>query len=263
MTIPHRIPALGIILCVIIVVVTVNAFLLHGWLGHVVTGVFGGHAGTLSASISSARLYVGQVFSGTDPVKERLRFAEEVARLQANSADTEALRRELAIAQAAVSIRDRVRGTMLEAGLTAMTGDGGARSALINRGAQDGVTTGTVVVSATGALVGVVREVFRDHATLVMVGDPGLQVTGRVLSSEITGLVRVDAAEGLLLDLVHKDEPITEGQIVVTSGNDQFPAGFVIGTVRSVDAQRTTLFAVVRVTPAAGTTLGRVLLLRP
>ena len=56
----------------------------------------------------------------------------------------------------------------------------------------------------------------------------------------------------------------TEGAVVVASGLDGIPAGLPIGTIRSVDAERTTLFQIIRIDPAhEAESVWRVLVLVP
>jgi len=241
-------------------VVAVNAFLVDGALGRWA-------AGRLLAPIASRtgwlHGYVRALANRHDDVARALALDEREVRIQAREAEADQLRRDLAAARAAAGIRDRAGGEPLEAGVFAWPRLGGIRELVVNRGARDWISAGDVVTTPAGALVGVIRDAADDHAAVRAVGDVGLEITARIADTDITGLVRTDPREGLVMDLVGKEEPVREGQVVVTSGNDRFPAALVIGTVRSVDAAATTLFATVRVdaaTPPAYA--GPVLILR-
>jgi cell shape-determining protein MreC len=84
------------------------------------------------------------------------------------------------------------------------------------------------------------------------------------VGSDVAGLARSDGKGSVLLDLVQKDEQVDEGARIVTSGDDRYPAGLIIGTVRSVDDDAATLFQIVRVAPAAADELhGLVLVIHP
>lgn len=96
------------------------------------------------------------------------------------------------------------------------------------------------------------------------IGDPALEVTARVVGTDVSGLLHTDAKEGLVLDMVQKAEFVSEGQSIATSGNDGLPAGILIGTVRSVDTESATLFKIVRVSSAAAKDFsGKVLVFHP
>lgn len=228
-------------------VVAVNALMLDGALGRWAAGSIlapvAARTGWLAASLESLAVR-------RDTAERTRALDERELRLQARESEADQLRRDLAAARAAAGIRDRIGGEPLEAGIFAWPRQGGVRELVVNRGADDWVAAGDVVITPAGALVGVVRTAAADHAAVRMVGDVGLEVTARITDTDISGLVRSDPREGLVLDLVSKDEPVREGQTVTTSGNDRFPAALVIGTVRSVDVAATTLFATVRLNPA-------------
>ena len=135
---------------------------------------------------------------------------------------------------------------------------------VLNIGAEDGVEPGSTVLTGTGSLLGVVDDVRSHSSSLVVLGDPTLQVTGRIMNSDVGGLVRVDPTGQLALELIGKDEEVAEGATVVTSGLDTVPAGIPIGTVRSVDPERTTLFQLIRIDAAyQAEPVWRVLVLLP
>lgn len=120
----------------------------------------------------------------------------------------------------------------------------------VNVGSRDGVIPGGAVVTESGALLGFVRDVREQSSTVLVLGDPSLQVTGRIAGRETGGLVRTDGTGQVALDLIAKDEVVEEGERVVTSGLDNAPPGLVIGTVRSVDPESTTLFQHIRLSVA-------------
>ena len=135
---------------------------------------------------------------------------------------------------------------------------------VLNRGTDEGIAVGDVVSTGFGELVGTVERVSADHSIVRMVGDPTLEVTARVLTSDVAGLVRSDRGSSVVLDLVRNDEVVAEGATLVTSGDDRYPAGLIIGTVRSIDHEAVTLFQRIRVTPAVRDDIhGPVLVSRP
>jgi rod shape-determining protein MreC len=123
-------------------------------------------------------------------------------------------------------------------------------SMVLNRGSRDQITPGAAVVTESGVLVGIVSSVHGRVSRVAVIGDTSVQVTGRIVDTEVGGLVRVDGSGTLVLDMIAKGEDVTEGVTVVTSGLDHVPAGLIIGTVRSVDADSTALFQIVRLNPA-------------
>lgn len=244
-------------------VVGANALLFDGALGRWAAGTAGRVLAPVAATASRFGISLNALTDRRDAVARALALDERELRLQAREAEADQLRRDLAAARAAAGIRERTSGEPLEAGVFAWPRQGGIRELTVNRGSRDWVAAGDVVITPVGALVGVVRAVAADSATVRALGDPGVEVTARVADTDISGLVRTDPRDGLLLDLVDKNEPVTEGQTVITSGNDRFPAALVIGTVRAVDTTATTLFATVRLDAAVPSAYaGPVLIIR-
>jgi cell shape-determining protein MreC len=248
---------------VLAAVMAFDAFAVHGALSHWVLDHTSQMLAPATQRMASTRAYLGTFWGRGDLAAENMRLAAEVERLRADAAGTEALRADAAFYRAAAGIADRLGTEPVEGGIFSYPRAGGTREAVLNRGMRDWVAIGDVVITSGGGLVGAVRETFDEHSLVLTVGDPQLEITGQIVGTQITGLVRA-GADGLVLDLVSRDEQVQEGQVVVTSGNDRFPAGLVLGTVRSVDADRTTLFTLVRVEPAVGYPVaGRVIVIRP
>lgn len=240
-----------------------DRWLVQGRVGHWLADRTGPVLEPAVAAIGRAQIWGAALLQQTDLVAENLRLQDEIERFRAAAAEADALRHELAFTRAAAGIRERLPTDPIPAGIFSWHRVGTASLATINRGETDGIAVSDVVMTANGSLVGVVREVYARHAVVTVLGDPTLQIAARVMGNEVTGLVRV-GEDGLMLDLVQKDESVTEDDIVVTGGNDHFPAGLVIGTVRSVDTSRSTLFSIIRIEPAIPSLLAdSVLIVRP
>ena len=111
----------------------------------------------------------------------------------------------------------------------------------IDRGKHE-VTHDMPVVTAEG-LVGVIGNVYGDHADVVLVSDPDFHVAITIpnagVSGSLKGLGRDDSYACTLSLLEGADGTtktgVHEGDKVVTSGaGDAFPAGIVVGTVSAV-----------------------------
>lgn len=105
----------------------------------------------------------------------------------------------------------------------------------INRGQQDGLQKGMVVVS-DGMLVGTVSEVGSLSAKVLLVTDASFVVNGQVLrNSAANGTVRGNIGGGLRMEKIPQDQSITVGDTVITSGlGGVIPKGYSLGTIRSI-----------------------------
>jgi rod shape-determining protein MreC len=207
---------------------------------------------------------VGTMFNGVDAAQQNITLQQQVLQLQGQLAQQDVLQQQVQFYRAAADIRDRTGTEPIEAGIFSYPQQDGIREVIIDRGTADWVAPGNTVATPEGALVGTIADATQHSATVLMVGDPAFQVAARVMGTTVSGLVRVDSAGDIVLDLVQKDEMVTEGSMVITSGDDNRPAGLMIGTVRSVDNTATTLFKVVRIAPVVSNApMGRVLIIRP
>lgn len=258
-----RSPAPRIVTLVIaIVVLGVSMTMLNGRLYSWISGRTVALAAPLAERLGRVRTVLS-LFLTRGELAARVELLErENLSLRGSLGELDQLRQDVAFLRDAASLSaTRVR---IEAGIFSYGSDAGARQAVVNRGSDAGVAAGDVVMTASGALVGVVQSVFPDHAVVRRIHDPGFEVTARIVGGEIAGLARSDGRGALLLDLVRKDEAVSEGAQIVTSGDDRYPGGLVIGTVRSVDPTAPTLFQIIRVTPAIPDDIhGPVLIIRP
>ena len=134
---------------------------------------------------------------------------------------------------------------------------------LLNKGAQDGVSEGDVVVTAEGILVGKIQKVMQNFSRVLFISDPEFKVTAKVVGSGTSGITRGVLSEGIYLDFVVQADEIKEGDVLVSTGDDQFPSALVIGSVDHVEANAIQMFKRVRVRPAIkDTQLGRVLVIK-
>lgn len=188
-----------------------------------------------------------RTFSGRDETvalkRENTRLVSELAFLRDVREENEFLRR-------IADLPARGEYQALTGGVFSYSVVGQELQTVINIGSRDGVSVGSSVVTESGALLGIVSHIRERSSAVVVLGDPSLQITGRVMGTEIGGLVRVDQTGQLVLDLIGKDESVDEEQMIVSSGLDNVPPGLLIGTIRSVDAERTTLFQIIRIDPA-------------
>jgi len=118
-----------------------------------------------------------------------------------------------------------------------------SRVVTIDRGKDDGLAMGDVVIGQGGALAGRITQIGAHAARVVLINDPGSTVIGEVVSNRATGEVVGDLGGQLVMDKVDATQRITIGDEVVTAGitlgsgiRSPYPKGLVIGQV--IDATR-------------------------
>jgi len=130
-----------------------------------------------------------------------------------------------------------------------------SRVLYIDKGANDGLKQDMAVITSEG-IVGKILRVFPSSSQVLLINDPSSGVGAILEKSRLQGVLKGTAGGEIVLEKVMADEQVQVGERVLTSGGDQiFPKGLAIGTVRRVAAEPD-LFLNIRVKPA--TDLGRI-----
>lgn len=190
-------------------------------------------------------------------LKQRLeRERNDRAALESLKNENDALRK-------ALDLKAQFGRMSIPAGLfnISLTTEGYA--ALINKGANDGITSGAAVVTPEGTLVGVIAETFTGSARVMLVSDPSFKATIQVMTSSTSGIARGVGRNGLRIDLIVQSDSVAEGDVLATTGDDRIPAGLVVAVVDHVERNDTELFQNVSARPAATFASGRVMVINP
>ena len=112
-------------------------------------------------------------------------------------------------------------------------------SLTLNKGTQHGVEVDDCVIDEAGALVGIVREVGSNWATVLTLVDSDTSLGAQVFRTNDLGLVQGDFSlmeDALLrMDYLPAECELLGGDLVVTSGlGGYYPSGLVIGSVEEV-----------------------------
>jgi len=123
----------------------------------------------------------------------------------------------------------------------------------IDRGKQDGIQDGMVVVTEGGSLVGRVTRIFDDYAWVTLITDPDSAVSAMIQESRAQGVVSGSYSRRLTMEFLGQGAVVHEGDTVLTSGiGGGFPPGLVIGRVSAVESSAQEIFKDITVQPLAG-----------
>lgn len=127
------------------------------------------------------------------------------------------------------------------------------RSFTIDKGSDDGIKPYDPVITSTG-LVGICYDVARSTSKVRTLYSPKTAVGITVVRSKATGIAEGDyelAEEGYFrVNYISKTADIKEGDIIVTSGSETFPANQLLGTVMSVGMEDSGLSKYAVIQPA-------------
>ncbi|HWA64459.1 MAG TPA: rod shape-determining protein MreC [Candidatus Paceibacterota bacterium] len=213
-------------------------------------------------SVSGAiRQWAEYIVNWKHLAQENEDLRSQLAQSTAALAAADVLKEENNDLRSALHLAQEVHRDVVPAGLFNVSLMPDGYSALINKGKNDGIAAGDAVVTLDGALLGTIQETFDDSARITLVTDPSFKVTVRVLGGDTTGIARGDLADGLRLDLVVQSDQISEGDTLVSTGNDLIPAGLVVGVVDSIHTNDAELFQSITVSPSAAFGTGSVVVI--
>ena len=193
------------------------------------------------------------------------RLRQENAALQAENDQLEAesrtaaeLRRENELLTGLLQLRNGLLYQTRVVSVIARESSEARRALVIDRGEEDGIAVGQVVITSGGALAGRVVEVGPNFAHIVLISDSTSTVVGQLLSNAATGVVRGQLGGALVMDDVDSAAVITIGDEVFTAGielgggiRSPYPKGLLIGRVVDVDIDPNEVVQTVFLEPAA------------
>jgi rod shape-determining protein MreC len=109
-----------------------------------------------------------------------------------------------------------------------------------------------MAVIAAAGLVGTVTEVSPVGSKVTLILDPGMEVSGRLVTSQQIGDLVGQGNGPLRMQFVNQDTPVEVGEPVETAGynGSLYPAGIRIGEVSSVDSEPASPSQDIEVTPS-------------
>jgi rod shape-determining protein MreC len=179
-------------------------------------------------------------------------------RLEAESRAAAELRRENEQLTGLLQLRNGLEYHTVAASVIARESSEARRALTIDRGSDDGLAPGMVVISAGGALAGRIVDVGPSFAHVVLISDSTSTVIGQLLSSTRTGKVIGQLGGALVMLDVDAAAKVTEGEEVFTAGiqleggiRSPYPKGLLIGRVVDVTRDPNEVVQTVFLEPAS------------
>jgi rod shape-determining protein MreC len=175
---------------------------------------------------------------------EQLRTENE--RLTIENRRAEEIKRENELLTGLLQLRNGFDYETIAASIIGRESSELRRVVVIDRGSDDGLQVGNVVVASGGALTGRVLEVGKDSSRILLINDTSSTAIGQLGSSAATGEVVGQVGGSLVMKNVDSTVQVSIGEEVFTAGislaggiRSPYPKGLLIGRV--VDVQRNPL----------------------
>jgi len=133
---------------------------------------------------------------------------------------------------------------------------------VLDGGSDNGVEVGQALIDSGGVL-GQVVEVSKHRATALLITDPDHAVPVQIARSGLRTIAYgTGHSDRLILPNVPQSADIRQGDLLITSGiGGRFPAGFPVGVVTGLRADKLRLFVIADARPAAHLERGNEVLL--
>lgn len=196
--------------------------------------------GGANAVMNQAQQVYDYLFSYERLEAENAALKEQLAQVQRDALEVEALRRENARLKAlAQLLADHEDYEVVDAYIIARSAANEWNSTLtINRGSNAGITVGMCAITENGEVVGLVQEVGPNYAVIKTVLDSSLQISGTVTENGYGGMVSGGYTRGhkdlLRMDYLPSAAILRNDDMVVTAGSTVYPRNLILGYV--VDA---------------------------
>jgi len=119
---------------------------------------------------------------------------------------------------------------------------------IINKGSNDGITVGLVVVS-NGALVGRINNVFCNQSKVILITSKDSVIQAMLQKNRDLGILR-GGLSGVTLENIPQDVEVSEKESVVTSGlGGGAEQGILIGEITGQRSSKAEIFKVLNVQP--------------
>ena len=124
-------------------------------------------------------------------------------------------------------------------------------SLIINKGAEDLIQNNLPVVTQQKVLVGKITEVFDNFSRVYLISSENSSFDGKILGSEVPGLVKGSGNLKISFDLVPQYEEVKEGELLITTAlGGIFPSGLLVGQVKSVKKSDIEPFQQIEIQPS-------------
>lgn len=200
-------------------------------LSSIISSLSGGISGIMNAAEQNRRLKAE--LQGTLP--ERQRYGEIIKENQRLH--------EL------LSLKQQVQGGGIAAHVVGRGYDKFINTLVIDKGSNEGINKDMTAITPHG-LAGKVYAVRKDYSDIMLLRDPNFSVAVRLQESRHEGVLTGTGQRYCILKYVPTENPVKEGEIVITSGLDGiFPQGLPVGRVTKVRTEGVEFFQYIEVVP--------------
>ncbi len=192
-----------------------------------------------NALTAQAQQIYDYIFKYEYLVEENAALKQQLAELQENARQADALERENERYRQLLELKEAHEDYELVDGyIIARSSNDWTSTFTINRGTSSGIQVGMCAITANGEVAGLVTEVGSNYAVIKTVLDSSLKISATIASTGYSGMVTGGYTSGekdhLRMEYLPGSAIIRNNDQVVTSGSTVYPRNLILGYV--VDA---------------------------
>ena len=203
---------------------------------------------SMGASINN---FYFKITSNKNYQTESQRLNEEVKRLTIENAQ---LKSSLEEKISALNQKNYLASSSLEGISAKVIGknpEPNLQAIILDKGSNDGVRENLPLITENGILVGKISKVRSNSSEAIMINDSRSRIAALIQNdSKTQGVVVGQHGLSLTMELIAKNEPVKEGDLVVTSGLEPtIPRGLVIGKINRIFSEANSSFQTAGIQP--------------
>ncbi len=177
----------------------------------------------------------------------------ELAKMEGQLREAEMSEQENKRFRSLLNLQEKRKDFVFEAATIVSWGSSNWSSTMtLSKGSANGVAVDNCVITESGALVGIVKEVGLNWCTVITVIDTDLEIGGQIFRTGETAVLEGDftlmTENRLKLSYLPEDSTIASGDLILTSGRGgNYPSGLLVGQVEELktDVSGITQYAII------------------
>ncbi|MDP2168350.1 MAG: rod shape-determining protein MreC [Thermodesulfovibrionales bacterium] len=218
----------------------------------------------INEALTKAALAVSATFNGlTLNYGEMQDLRKEIDKLRLENSRLMETELQNARLTELLALKGRTPNYLTAARVISKGNDPWAKTVVIDKGSSDLLSNGMAVITPNG-LAGKVHRVYGSYSSVLLIDDKRFRAAARLQAGRTEGVYAGTGSSHSALEYVESKQPVTEGEVVVTSGLDNmFPQGINIGYVSKASKTDKRLFQEIDIIPFVDTkSLEEVIVLR-
>ncbi len=202
----------------------------------VVQGILSPLRTGVSRLTDEAGKFYNYIFSYESIQAENEQLKQELAEIQDDARNAEAIARENERLRALLNLQESDEDyAFVDSYIIAWSSNEWASTITVNRGSSSGIQTDMCAVTANGELIGLVSEVGSNYCVIKTVLDSSIEISATISGSGYNGMVKggysTDSPDKLRMNYLPSSATIHLGDQVVTTGSTVYPRNLILGYV--------------------------------